>query len=407
MDAEAPIESSSRLQPTLSTATLNTKEDVAKEIQEWMKRTEIDQDGKNSYENAIEYIELKLKRPLSCLESTWFARQYVQTVLQFWLEKSLEKAFKHLDNEENDISKYMSTVLEQLDSIHSFGDILSSLNDVTSLKQWCDGECRYLQLILEQEDLFASTSRFTNLVNCYFKEFKTSCIDKVFSRCLSDIVNDKTNGKKHEKFITHLNEFLSNVNEDKNLQDILKKEEFFVNYVMENNKTGRDLVKKLLEMFNCVEDESNRIPEWLQTFLFIAKSLSENEWTSKLQVLTKVTCKRFLLPVNEIKFMEEDGKQIISIKGVAIFVSKMIEKMNEFKDKNPDVEEIKIVGLKSVHIDCDLDNEIWHGINLAIVTDKLIVDDVPNDDSALHLRGVCWNVSGKHAEEKKLGEAIF
>jgi hypothetical protein len=229
----------------------------------------------------------------------------------------------------------------------------------------------------------------------------------VFSQCLNDIVKDENHSEKHTKFIVDFNKFISNINEDKNLQDILEKEGFHQNYVMSENKTGQDLVKKLVEMFHCVDDESSKIPEWLQTLLLIANSLSENEWTRKLQVLTKETCKRFLLPKTEIEFKEEGGKQIISIKGVAIFVSKMIGEMKRLKDENPDVEEIKIVGLKSVHIDCDLDNEIWHGINVGIVTDKLIVDGVINDESTEISSGVCWDISGQNSEDDKpMGELI-
>jgi hypothetical protein len=75
----------------------------------------------------------------------------------------------------------------------------------------------------------------------------------------------------------------------------------------------------------------------------------------------------------------------------------MMEKMNRLKNKHPNVEEIKITGLNSVQIDCDLDNDTWHGINIGIVTDKLIVGGVNKDESAQTLRGVCWNVSGKNA----------
>ena len=52
--------------------------------------------------------------------------------------------------------------------------------------------------------------------------------------------------------------------------------------------------------------------------------------------------------------------------------------MKRLKEKHPEVEEIKIVGFESVHIDCDLDNDNRHGTNIGIVTDKLVIDDVIN-----------------------------
>jgi hypothetical protein len=146
-----------------------------------------------------------------------------------------------------------------------------------------------------------------------------------------------------------------------------------------------------VEILNCIsESEHGRraeVPEkWLQTFLSNALALSEDEWTPRLKLLTKETCKQFLLPQTNMELEEEDGKRIICVRGVAIFVSKLIEKMKRLKDENLDVEDIKIIGLQSVHIDCDLDNNNWHGINIGIVTDKLIVDNK-----------VCWDVSGQNA----------
>jgi hypothetical protein len=444
--------------PSTTNNTLTTKEEVASEIKEWM---EIDQDGTNkTYENAVKHIEFKLGRPLSCLEKTWFEMPYVQTVLQMWLEKSLKKAFEYLDNCNNDITKDMSTDLKLLDSINCFEDIRSKVKDVTlPLRNWCDGECRYLKLVFGQEDLFTNTPRFTVSVNCYLTQFKTSCIEKMFSRCLSDIVKDETNGQKHEKFIIDLNDFLAFVNEDKNVfEKMLLQLGFPQNNEECNGNTGEELVKELVEMFvSCSKndflasvrkeeilqailekdlmvventtdtewresfhrlvdnisrsflqtDGSQTTPsltlEWFQRYQKASSLMKDVEWTPKLRILTKEMYKKFLLPETEINYKEEDGKKIIFIKGIALFVSKMLQLMKQLKDEHPDVEEIKIVGLKSVHIDCDLDNEIWHGINIGIVTDKLIVDDI-TDNNAQTWTGFCWNVSGKNAQHQPMGE---
>ena len=396
----------SQSQPNSNTILLRTKEDVAKELKEWIEiGTDSDGGTEKLYDDAIEHIESKLDRPLSCFELTCFQRQYVITLLQLWLEKSLGKAFEYLIDEKNDVSKYMSIVLSQLNSINSFEAIGSiQLNGVESpLSNWCDGNCGYLKLILEQEDLFTNTPRFTAFVNCYLKQFKTSCRERVFSRCLGDIVTDKTNGEEHGKLIESLNEFLSNVNEDKNLKDILDKEEFLIHYVKDENKTGQDIIKQLVEKFrNSTETEEGRAvarPEWLQTFLSTAETLSQEEWPLKLQWLTKEICKKFLLPETQIKFIEENGKQIISIEGVVIFVSQMIAEMVKLKVQHSGVEEIEIFALKSVHIDCDLDDDTWHGINIGIVTDKLIVDDSRVNDGSF-----CWNVSGEKAKDQSKGK---
>ncbi len=55
-----------------------------------------------------------------------------------------------------------------------------------------------------------------------------------------------------------------------------------------------------------------------------------------------------------------------------------------------------MIGLTSVHVDCDLVLKDWHGTNASIVTNKLYVD---GDQ-------VCWNFSGKNGNDKVAGEFI-
>ena len=46
-------------------------------------------------------------------------------------------------------------------------------------------------------------------------------------------------------------------------------------------------------------------------------------------------------------------------------MSTVKEKLEDLKRENA-VEEVRIVGISSVHIDCDLDQSIWHGTNLSV-----------------------------------------
>jgi hypothetical protein len=442
MAEEDVTEGDLQSQPNSNTIPLRTKEDVSKELKEWMEIGSDSDGGKKLYDNAIQHIESILDRPLSYWGKSLTKRQYVITLLELWLKKSLEKAFEYFNDEKNDVSQ-LSIVLSQLNFIHSFEDIRSiQVKDAESplFNCWCDRDCEYLQLILEQEDLFKKTPRFTAFVGCHFKQFKTSCIEKLFSRCLNEIVTDTKNGEKNGKFIVDLNDFLVFFNEEKNLLEMMQKNNnyFRKNYVEDDRKTGHDVVNQLVKMFvtrstedflayvekeeklksiwdnlkkkmiDVTENEwqetfhslvenisqsfrqtdssqtstgNNSIPEWFTRFQKASSLLKEVEWTDKLNVFTKETCKKFLLPDTKIEFKVENGKEIIFIEGVVIFVSQMIAEM---KVEQTGVQEMKIVGLNSVHIDCDLDNGTWHGINISITTDKLVVDGE-----------VCWDVSGK------------
>ncbi|KZS03158.1 Uncharacterized protein APZ42_034192 [Daphnia magna] len=70
------------------------------------------------------------------------------------------------------------------------------------------------------------------------------------------------------------------------------------------------------------------------------------------------------------KFLQQPGheiKQLFAssilanyfVHGNVVFLSKVIDEMKD--SRNSDVQEIRIVGLAFVHVDCDLNNDIWHG----------------------------------------------
>ena len=197
-------------------------EEILKEIKNWMQSD--GNESKKNYENLVKHIELTIGRQFTCLETTWVERQYVNAVLDTWMQKKFHKAFDYLENKTTYFSTEMSTFLSELDSIDSFDDIHSKLTDNSRLRYWCDGGCQYLQLILDQKDLFKTTPRFVVLVANYFKHFKKSCTEKVlFSRCLNEFAMDKTRGEKCLKFISELDVFLTHLREDKDLQDILER----------------------------------------------------------------------------------------------------------------------------------------------------------------------------------------
>lgn len=180
---------------------LSNSEDVIKEIKSWI---QLDVHSK-FHEDAVKHIESIVVRQLSCLETTLVERQYVKVVLEMWLKGSLRKAADYLRDETIDISTQMAALLLELNSISSFEGIGLKLSAATChLTALCDGGCQYLKLILDQVDLFKNTPRFAVLVASYFKQFKMSCIDKVFCRCMDDIGKDQINYEENREFIKKL-----------------------------------------------------------------------------------------------------------------------------------------------------------------------------------------------------------
>jgi hypothetical protein len=168
-------------------------------------------------------------------------------------------------------------------------------------------------------------------------------------------------------------------------QDIL--EENF-----QENKIDKGSMEKMVNSFKIDnQDKATDVPG--DRFMSMNASLSDDSWTPLFDLLVKETCESFLLPKTVIAVQNEDGKEIISIKGVAVFVSKILREMIDLKRQNSNVQEIKIVGLLSVHVDSDLESKDWHGMNVGIVTDKIYVD-----------KEVCWDVSGQHGNDQPGGK---
>ena len=316
--------------------------------------------------------ETILKRQLNNIELAFIQRKYVQVLLKLWLNESLEKVDEEMKS--TDFSTEMSALLKQLESIRCLRNI-QLLDENSKLRSWCDGE--RLRLILGQIDVFETAPYSFTLVNNHFQQFKKSCTEKVFSQCLSD----RDNAEKHLKFISALNDFLSYVNLD-NRRPKMFADYFLQNYVVNDNSNGRELIQRLVERcdIHLNEDPSGVV----EKFVGSANSLAADEWTPRLQSLTKETCRKLLLPLLTTEIKREGERRIVVVKGIAILVSKIKKRMAQLKGES-NAQEVQIVGLASIHVDCNLEREIWHGINVVVVTDKLFID------GDFH-----WDVSGQN-----------
>ena len=337
--------------------------------------------------DAVEHIESTVQHELCNLERSLVERHYVKIVLKLWLDKSILNFFSYLEKETTDISEEMPTLLKQLDSLQSIQDVLQL--DVTSQLQNPDSR-EYLDLILNQKHIFETTTLSANLVSSHVNQFKKSCTSKVFTRCRQEIARDKTIAEKHLNFIFNLEKFLSTVNIDIRRKEVGQLDGFLKDA---GHKNGQELVKGLIEIFKSFAS-GKTFDKFKDSFESLKKSVESLDdvgcWTPALQSLTKETCERLLLPIATFEFKTEGSKNIVVVKGMSIFVSQIIQKMLELKVQW-EAHEIQIVGLACVHIDCDLDREAWHGTNVAVVTDKLFVDEE-----------VRWDLSGHEGENVKL-----
>ncbi len=131
---------------------------------------------------------------------------------------------------------------------------------------------------------------------------------------------------------------------------------FLQNYFVNDGSNCRELVERLVE--RCRIHSGDDPSEEVERFLASANnSLATDEWTPRLQSLTKETCLKLLLPLAEAEVTTEGERRIVTIKAspsVAILVSEIEKQMKELKDKW-NAQEVQMIGLASVHVDCDLD----------------------------------------------------
>jgi hypothetical protein len=86
--------------------------------------------------------------------------------------------------------------------------------------------------------------------------------------------------------------------------------------------SGKELVSRMLDKIlktKSVGSSSSKleIRESFRRLKDSAAILEDIEWTPQLQLLTKETCKKFLLPITKATIKDEDGgRRIIVVKGV-------------------------------------------------------------------------------------------
>jgi hypothetical protein len=99
----------------------------------------------------------------------------------------------------------------------------------------------------------------------------------------------------------------------------------------------------------------------------------------------KESCLQLLSPPSISVVHEKDNYKVIQIHGIFITCSRLMDELVQHKRQSPDFEELRIICGSHLIIDCDLDQAVWHGTNIAISTEKLF---------AAADKDVCWNVSG-------------
>lgn len=299
-------------------------------------------------------------------------------VFECWLKQSLKNTF---DDIEKSIKVDQETV-NLLNSLNTFQDIsvLKNSSNPASKKlfEWCGGQ--FLDQICDQDEEFYLSDVIHSV---WINRFKSACINRIYYLW-------EKNKSPHSNFISALNNFLNLLDAQPERQQIFH-DQLVKNCVENDSNDRRECIQSLVEFCDQYVSEAKSHDEFFQAVKslnelakpFITKT--EDNLTTKLQSL--------LLPHVEMIEKTEDGRKIVVVKGNVISISKIKPQIEKLVSKS---EEIQIVGLVSIYVDCDLENDIWHGTNLTIVTDKLFVTDK---------KRILWDVSGCNKNEPLLGKA--
>lgn len=323
--------------------------------------------------DIIAELEKNIECDLNILEVAFIENNYIEMLLFTWVKKSLSKAEKYLKGCTFDTNE-MQAIMNNLGSIKTISDI--DEQDNPKIAEWCS---KHLDVILAQPGLFSNSICTESL-----KSFKEECTDLIVQKCRDNRdENDRT-----AMFLEILSEFLMHVNYDPNREEI-----FDLNHrrYLKGSISGKEFISRVADRAYRLSKTKSEVTTRFKKAGF---NLLESDWTRDFDRVVKRICRQLTFESTTIiqLIKEQGGRLTIEARGMAITFSRILEQLNRLKMKNTQVTELRIVCTVALHIDCDLDNEIWHGTNLVIATDHLYLAD--------RLDRYNWDVSGLDAQKR-------
>ena len=310
------------------------------------------------FSETTKKIESEIGRCLSCLDTSFIEIRYVQSVLDNWMRDSLDHMKRFIKNDD------LSTVAQLWSDDPNF---------------WAKISYRppYDQLILGQKRLFQARSEE------YQDEFRVRSRDLLLAKCQVD----KENCDANLKFFAALVDFLRPINLHYDKEEILRCSGDGLRdgcHSLAENCTEKDIPKKLIDRFLVTLNSFEVTPESEKMFRNICDGLLLPQTTLREEKIDGRLAIKVQVSLKNKKSLFGGCTCFSLIQGASIVMSHVIDKMErKLRRSDEQVEEIHLHGLNVVHIDVDLCSDKWHGINIVVVTDKIVVH-----------KQVIWDVSG-------------
>jgi hypothetical protein len=240
-------------------------------------------------------------------------------------------------------------------------DTLKSLSKITSLEEIPSpfNRLKYYQLLIKHQELVSEANE-----EVFISKFKEKCWEQTGSYC--DFVEEE---------FTFLDAFVVFLG-SKNLCLVRTHPQRFCN--------GDLTFKELIEKIMCL-----KVNTYGKELIALQREIEHLNNEEDLFSIDKIkeAIEAYIKPV-ELQIKTADNRLIIEVIGKNLVTSEILLKLNDIILSNPEIEEVRFRVEDIIHIDTNIEKEIWHGKNIIVCTNRIKVHNE-----------VTWNVSGKDGED--------
>lgn len=303
---------------------------------------------KQSLQEVINELEKKFSRKLSELDCYHVEYKYIDLLVDLWLDEGLQLLSSAFD------PRHPLKFFEVLNSVNSFSDGYTFFGTTNTYNF-----------------LISDLSEISPPLKSREKEF----VCKLKKRCYNYIFN-KTDDIKNE--VAFVQDFVEVLKSNKNIQFFCQS--FELNDILKCAE--KNSLKLFLSSLLCKGFSTPKLCSLQNS----AKQIYSNNDYFFVNDLRDIIL-AYLKPV-VIKESNADGRLMLEVSGKHIVISNELGKI-EGSPILSHVEEVRFVGAGVIHIDADLSSTIWHGKNIVVHGETLIVSEE---------KCITWDVSGKDAD---------
>ncbi|GFV68822.1 secA_DEAD domain-containing protein [Trichonephila clavipes] len=303
------------------------------------------EEGIKEYQSDVETIisAIKSTMTLSPTDCDKIKENYIERCLELSLEEMAECVENLATNRSGDFCK----ILEKLNDIKSLNEIPRPFN-----------ELRYYQLLKDHNISREKEGIFVD-------KFKIKCKEK--TRSYVEL------GREELPLLKAFINFLTT----KNLNLVQGQLRSFCN--------GDLAVTELLEIIMNLK--VSIYGEELKVLQEKITRLKKEGLTDETIDRIKKVIEMYTRPV-KMELKKVNNRLTMEVTGKNLVISEILIELNSKLLNNPEIEEVSFKGANIIHIDANIENDIWHGKNISIHAEKIKI-----------YGKIIWDVSGKDGED--------